>query len=103
MNDPLTTLEIVALPLIVIGVLFDISGCVALVRLPLAVVLVVWGARTDRRWTVVVSAMLALPVLWFAAPALLIGVMPEIRAKREAEKRAAARAVHGGPATAVPD
>lgn len=49
-------------------------------RVPLAVVLVVWGARTDRRWTVVVSSMLALPVLWFAAPAMLVGVLPDARA-----------------------
>ncbi|HUP54957.1 MAG TPA: glycosyltransferase family 87 protein, partial [Methylomirabilota bacterium] len=32
-----------------------------LVRLPFAVALVVWGARTDRRWTVPVAGMLALP------------------------------------------
>ena len=34
MNEPLMTHEIVGLALIVIGVLFDISGCVGLVRLP---------------------------------------------------------------------
>ena len=34
MNDPLTIYKIVGLTLIVIGVLFDISGCVGLVRLP---------------------------------------------------------------------
>ena len=49
------------------------------VRLPLAVALVVWGAMTNRRWTVVVSSMLALPVLWFSAPAMLIGVLPDVR------------------------
>jgi hypothetical protein len=49
------------------------------IRLPAAVVLVIWGARTDRRWTVVVSSMLALPVLWFAAPAMLLGVLPDLR------------------------
>ena len=31
------------------------------IRLPAAVALVVWGARTDRRWTVPVASMLALP------------------------------------------
>ena len=58
-------------------------------RLPLAAVLVIWGARTDRRWTVVVSSMLALPVLWFAAPAMLVGVLPDlreyVRSRRQAE------------------
>jgi hypothetical protein len=63
------------------------------IRLPAAALLVVWGARTDRRWTVVVSSMLALPVLWFAAPAMLVGVLPDMRAhlRRRAELAAARR------------
>lgn len=40
------------------------------IRLPAAVVLVVWGALTDRRWTVVVAATLALPVLWVSGFAI---------------------------------
>ena len=67
--------------------------------MPLAVVLVVWGARTDRRWTVVISSMLALPVLWYAAPAMLIGVLPDVRehlrARREVESTAGAHEVDG--------
>lgn len=50
-------------------------------RLVLAAVLVVWGARTDRRWTVVVSAMIAVPVLWIASGAMLVGLIPELRAR----------------------
>ena len=34
MNEPLTTFQLAGLALIVIGVLFDLSGCVGLVRLP---------------------------------------------------------------------
>ena len=34
------------------------------VRLPAALALVVWGARTDRRWTVVLAATVGLPILW---------------------------------------
>ncbi len=34
MNDPLTIYQVTGLVLIVIGVLFDLSGCVGLVRLP---------------------------------------------------------------------
>ncbi len=41
-------------------------------RLPAAALLVGWGARTDRRWTVPVSAALALPVLWFAGLSVLV-------------------------------
>jgi hypothetical protein len=63
------------------------------IRLPVAAVLVIWGARTDRRWTVVVSSMLALPVLWFAAPAMLVGVLPDVRAylRRRSESEAESR------------
>jgi len=42
-----------------------------LVRLPLAAGLVVWGARTDRKWTVPVAAAIAMPVLWITAFATL--------------------------------
>ena len=49
---------------------------------------VVWGARTDRRWTVVVAATLALPVIWIAGLATLVGVIPELR-RRSRERRAA--------------
>ena len=45
------------------------------IRMAAAGALVVWGARTDRRWTVPVSAMLALPILWINGMAMLIGVV----------------------------
>jgi hypothetical protein len=40
-------------------------------RLPVAAVLVAWGGRTDRRWTVPAAATLALPVPWFSGLAIL--------------------------------
>jgi hypothetical protein len=46
-----------------------------LVRLPFAVALVVWGARTDRRWTVPVAGMLALPALWYGSLSMLLAVI----------------------------
>jgi hypothetical protein len=48
------------------------------IRLPFAVALVVWGARTDRRWTVPVGAMLALPALWYGGLSMLLAVIPLI-------------------------
>jgi hypothetical protein len=45
------------------------------IRLPVAVVLVVWGARTDRRWTVPVASMLALPALWYGGISMLLAVI----------------------------
>ena len=45
------------------------------VRLPMAIALVAWGARTDRRWTVPVASMLALPALWFGGLSMLLAVI----------------------------
>jgi hypothetical protein len=57
-------------------------------RLPAAAGLVIWGARTDRRWTVPASAALALPVLWFAGLSILaaIGTLdrPALRERQSA-------------------
>jgi len=47
-----------------------------LVRLPIAAAVVVWGARTDRRWTVPVASMLALPALWYGGLSMLLAVIP---------------------------
>ena len=46
------------------------------IRLPVAIALVVWGARTDRRWTVPVASMLALPALWYGGLSMLLAVIP---------------------------
>jgi hypothetical protein len=46
------------------------------VRLPIATAIVVWGARTDRRWTVPVASMLALPALWYGGISMLLAVIP---------------------------
>jgi hypothetical protein len=45
------------------------------VRLPVAVAVVLWGARTNRRWTVPVAAMLALPALWYGGLTMLLAVI----------------------------
>ncbi len=45
------------------------------VRLPVAVAVVVWGARSNRRWTVPVAAMLALPALWYGGLTMLLAVI----------------------------
>jgi len=44
-----------------------------LARLPVAAVLVIWGARTNRPWTLPTASMLALPVLWLVGLAMLAG------------------------------
>lgn len=53
----------------------DYSGVIhvpLLVRLPLAAAVVIWGARTDRPWTLAVATTLALPILWVNGLALLL-------------------------------
>ncbi len=43
-----------------------------LLRLAAAAAIVVWGALTDRRWTVPLGAMLALPVIWMDSFSMLL-------------------------------
>jgi hypothetical protein len=46
------------------------------IRLPIGAVVVVWGARTNRAWTVPVGAMLALPALWYGGISMLLAAIP---------------------------
>lgn len=47
-----------------------------LVRLPVAVGLIVWAARSDRRWVLPLACVLALPVIWYGSLSLLLAVIP---------------------------
>ena len=60
-----------------------------LVRGPIGVLLIVWGARRGQRWTVPVGAMLALPALWYGSLSMLLAVIP--LTTREERARAWAR------------
>jgi len=60
-----------------------------LVRGPIGVLLIVWGARRGQRWTVPVGAMLALPALWYGSLSMLLAVIP--LTTREERGRAWAR------------
>jgi hypothetical protein len=60
------------------------------VRLPAAVALVLWGARTDRPWTVPVAAMVALPALWYGGLSMLVAVIPFLPAARPARSEGSA-------------
>jgi hypothetical protein len=57
-------------------------------RLPVAILLVVWGARTDRPWTVGVAAMLALPLIWPHGLAVAVAALPFLRHRAESRRRA---------------
>jgi len=54
-------------------------GVPFLVRLPAAIALIAWGARTDRPWLLPVAAMLAQPLVWFGGLTVLLGVVPYLR------------------------
>jgi hypothetical protein len=47
-----------------------------LLRGPIGVLMIVWGARRNQRWTVPVGAMLALPALWYGSLSILLAVIP---------------------------
>ncbi|HYK94635.1 MAG TPA: glycosyltransferase family 87 protein [Candidatus Dormibacteraeota bacterium] len=45
-------------------------------RLPFAVAIIFWGARTSRHWTVPVAVLLAMPILWINVFTLLLAAVP---------------------------
>jgi len=46
------------------------------VRGPVGVALIIWGAPRNQRWVVPVGAMLCLPALWYGSLSMLLGVIP---------------------------
>jgi hypothetical protein len=68
-----------------------------LLRLPAAAVLVIWGARTNRKWTVPVSAAIAMPVLWISAFSVVVAVFavdrPALAERRSTDVVAIEKAV----------
>jgi hypothetical protein len=71
-----------------------------LVRAPFALAIVAWGARTDRRWTIPVGMVLAMPILWLNAPTILVAIWPMVAAGADSPagrwlRRAAAAAQPG--------
>ena len=67
-----------------------------LIRLPLAALLVAWGGRTGRPWTVPVGATLALPILWPSGFAVLAALWPIAQRRPELEPKT------GRPLRSVP-
>jgi hypothetical protein len=51
------------------------------VRFPFALALVVWGALTNRRWTVPIASMLALPALWYGGLSIALAALPLVGAR----------------------
>jgi hypothetical protein len=65
------------------------------VRAPIALALLVWGARTDRRWTIPVAMTLAMPIVWFNSPTILVALAAPLAVRagwRDTQHREAALA-----------
>lgn len=56
------------------------------IRLPAAALLVAWGARTDRPWTVGVGAMLGLPLIWPHGLTVALAAVPFLRQSDQAAR-----------------
>lgn len=54
-------------------------------RVVAAAGLVIWGARTDRRWVVPVATAVAMPVFWVTTPAVLVALPRLMTKSRPAE------------------
>lgn len=64
-------------------------------RLPIAIALVWWGAKTDRQWALPAAAIIAMPRLYFLSISMLIGILPTLRRGSVlAWVRSALRSVH---------
>lgn len=57
-------------------------------RLPVALLVVAWGARTDRPWTVAVAAWLAIPAMWWYSSVMLLAMLPIRRWQRRTAEEA---------------
>ena len=51
-------------------------------RLPIAAAVVIWGARGNHRWAVIIAVFLAMPRWYFLTPVILVGLFPLVRLAR---------------------
>jgi hypothetical protein len=47
-----------------------------LVRAPIALAVIVWGAATNRAWTIPMAMTLAMPILWVNSVTILVAIWP---------------------------
>lgn len=57
------------------------------IRLLAALALVIWGARSDRRWTVPVASTVALPILWPSGLAVMAALWPITQRRPQLEPK----------------
>jgi hypothetical protein len=66
-------------------------------RLPVAIAVVVWGARTNRRWVVPVASMIALPALWYGGLSMFLGILPLLDGRRSGDQSGAESGERAAP------
>lgn len=71
------------------------------VRLPLVAVLIVWGARTNRRWVLPMGVCFSLPTVWLNTPTILIAILPLIARGADTPAGRWLREAQGRPVVAV--
>jgi hypothetical protein len=71
-----------------------------LVRVPVAIAVVVWGALTNRPWAVPIGVTIALPVLWLNGLAILAACVPLAMEGASARRSAAPGLVRAWPRSA---
>lgn len=52
------------------------------IRFPIALAVIAWGARTNRRWTIPVAMTLAMPIVWANSVTILVALVPLLAAER---------------------
>jgi hypothetical protein len=55
------------------------------IRLPIAIGVVIWGARTNRRWAVPVASLIALPAVWYGSLSMLLAIVALRETSRNAD------------------
>jgi hypothetical protein len=63
----------------------NLIGIPLVVRLPIAALLVLVAARTDRPWILAPAVVLSLPLLWVHGLAVLVAITPLVRMSRRTE------------------
>ncbi len=70
-------------------------------RLPIAAAIVVWGARTNRPWTVVLAAIIGMPRLYFLSLAMFVGLLPLMRRRGSSTLQVSGFSPAAGPQDAA--
>ena len=64
-----------------------------------AVLIALWGGWTNRRWTVPVAGLLALPIIWWHSFSMLLALIPLLRDRTNTDELVRQQAPSGMPAT----